>query len=93
MLWIENGKKTEKYQGSRTLSDLQDFVSKMCDVDQEDSEKEGGEEDAASNPVLVLTGPTFEHEVSTGFSFVKFFAPWYKHFFIFALCFNNLLCR
>ncbi|KAF4523839.1 hypothetical protein B566_EDAN013607 [Ephemera danica] len=71
MLWFEDGKKTEKYQGSRSLEDLLEFVSRMASgssSEEQDTEEaampkvdeEQGEGAGSPDRVLILTGPSFD---------------------------------
>lgn len=78
LLWIENGKKVDKYQGDRSHDDLKQYVNKMLG-----SKKEGQEErdqgSEASGPVGELTGDNFKDGIQSGITFVKFYAPWCGH--------------
>lgn len=57
------------------------------------SEQAAPEEEKAQNAgdwaVGVLTADTFSHGIEKGVTFVKFFAPWYYHLFIFILPANS----
>lgn len=82
LLWIEDGKKIEKYSGSRGHDELQAYVKKMLggDGNQEAPSTEkpvSGEQDKSH--VLQLNGNNFEKSVATGVTFVKFYAPWCGH--------------
>ncbi|GLH07390.1 Thioredoxin domain-containing protein 5 homolog [Gryllus bimaculatus] len=78
LLWIEDGKKLQKYQGQRTLEDLKSFVSRMLTPsDTTATEQETDTDD--NSPIAVLSGENFESGVASGFAFVKFFAPWCGH--------------
>ncbi|OQR77207.1 thioredoxin domain-containing protein 5-like, partial [Tropilaelaps mercedesae] len=73
LLFLQNGGKVvEKYQGSRTLDDLTKFVEKIV---KEDPKKP----DTTELAPILLTEDNFDAEISTGVTFVKFFAPWCGH--------------
>ncbi|CAB3375681.1 Hypothetical predicted protein [Cloeon dipterum] len=79
MLWIEDGKKTEKYQGARTLEELRQFVLQRA---ASGAEADGAGAEAAieeASPVASLSGESFEAGVASGVALVKFFAPWCGH--------------
>ncbi|XP_057326193.1 thioredoxin domain-containing protein 5 homolog [Microplitis mediator] len=79
LLWIENGKKVDKYSGARTHEELKEYVAKML---QKSTDKVDENDDAVNDniqSVLNLTGETFEHGIEKGVTFIKFFAPWCGH--------------
>lgn len=76
LLWMEEGKKIEKYQGQRTHEDLKSYVNKMLGATNVDVEEKKSDT-VSGSLVAVLTGDNFQHGIEKGISFVKFFAPWY----------------
>lgn len=76
LLWIENGKKIDKYSGPRTLEDLKAYVErrsageKPAEVEKVEPKEEG--EGAA---VVQLMTETFAKGIEKGVTFVKFYAP------------------
>ncbi|KAL9880311.1 thioredoxin domain-containing protein pretaporter [Glossina fuscipes fuscipes] len=83
LLWIDDGKKVEKYSGGRDHDALQTYVKKMLGIDGNkdaatDKEEEIKKEDDKSK-VLQLNGDNFETSIAKGITFVKFYAPWCGH--------------
>nr|XP_017016014.2 thioredoxin domain-containing protein 5 homolog isoform X2 [Drosophila takahashii] len=93
LLWIEDGKKIEKYSGARDLSTLKSYVEKMVGVPLEKTEGEeaaatketAGEEEAAAAAAKKLTPQQltgeaeFDAAIAEGVAFIKFYAPWCGH--------------
>jgi len=78
LLWIEDGKKIEKYTGQRSHEELKAYVEKMLHK----SEETAGsieETDDSVQSVLTLTGENFKHGIEKGLTFIEFFAPWCGH--------------
>lgn len=74
LLWIEDGKKIDKYQGERSHEELKKYVDKMAGAAEKQAEEEKKEE--AQSAVMVLTGDDFEHGTEKGICLIKFYAPW-----------------
>lgn len=79
LLWIEDGKKVDKYVGQRTHEELKAYVSKMLAKNNEQMDVKTDSSDNTIHAVVSLTGDSFKHGIETGVSFVKFFAPWCGH--------------
>ena len=78
LLWIEDGKKIEKYSGSRAHEDLKAYVDKMSGHPKQAEEKKEPSKDSSS-VVLQLTKDDFEHTIEKGVTMAKFYAPWCSH--------------
>ncbi|KAG5884135.1 hypothetical protein JTB14_021804 [Gonioctena quinquepunctata] len=78
LLWIEDGKKVDKYQGDRGHNDLKQYVNKMLGTQKEDQTEQPSESQSENRPGE-LTGSNFKVGIQKGLTFVKFFAPWCGH--------------
>lgn len=84
LIWIVDGKKVEKYSGSRSLDAFKAYieektatVTEKAEEDQAEEEEEAAEEAKVEEVgVLQLTGSSFAHGIEKGVTIVKFFAPW-----------------
>ncbi|XP_011159540.1 thioredoxin domain-containing protein 5 homolog [Solenopsis invicta] len=79
LLWIEDGKKVDKYTGQRTHEELKTYVSMMLGKNAEESSRKSESTDGAPHAILSLTADSFQQGIEKGVSFVKFFAPWCGH--------------
>ncbi|KAF7992883.1 hypothetical protein HCN44_005227 [Aphidius gifuensis] len=79
LLWIENGKKIDKYTGQRGTIELKEYINKMLKKSTENIDDNSVIDDDSVQSVLTLTGESFEHGIIKGITLVKFFAPWCGH--------------
>lgn len=89
LLWIEDGKKIEKYSGSRTHEELRAYVEKMGgksggDTTNEEKTPDDIVDDKKDNEldgstVLQYSGLNFVKGIEKDLTFIKFFAPWCGH--------------
>ncbi|XP_030569395.1 thioredoxin domain-containing protein 5 homolog [Drosophila novamexicana] len=84
LLWIEDGKKIEKYAGARDLSTLKTYVVKMIGApsgthDLEDAAKDAPAEAKKQNVLQLNGNEEFDKATGDGIAFVKFYAPWCGH--------------
>lgn len=81
LLWIEDGKKVDKYSGPRTVEDLKAYVENRLAKPKEDEakpkedEKEATEE-GEGDVVIALSADNFPQVIKNDVTFIKFFAPW-----------------
>lgn len=76
LLWIENGKKIDKYSGPRTLEDLKAYVERRSAGEKPaEAEKVEPKEEGEGAAVLQLVTETFGKGIEKGVTFVKFYAP------------------
>lgn len=79
LLWIEDGKKVEKYSGGRSHVDLKKYVEKMAGTTATVKETKEETKNDDGEAALQLIGSDFAHGIENGVTFVKFFAPWCGH--------------
>lgn len=75
LLWIVDGKKVEKYSGSRSVDDFKNFIEEKTSAGRKE-EEEVHDANVEEIAVVQLTGDSFEHGIEKGVTIVKFFAPW-----------------
>jgi len=78
LLWIEDGKKIDKYQEQRTVEALKNYVTEKLGS-QGKSDVVESDESNEIHHVIELTGDSFQSGIENGVTFVKFFAPWCGH--------------
>jgi len=79
LLWIVDGKKVEKYSGSRAVKDFKSYIEEKTATEKKDSVEEEKDAKVEEITVLQLTGDSFKHGIEKGVTIVKFFAPWCGH--------------
>jgi len=77
LLWFVDGKKVEKYRGSRSIEEFKAFIEKRTATEKKDTDEQEAKVEEIS--VLQLTGDSFNHGIEKGVTIVKFFAPWCGH--------------
>lgn len=73
LLWIVDGKKVEKYSGSRTIEAFKTFIEEKTAHERkhaiDDEEEEAQVQEVA---VLQLTGDSFNHGIEKGVTIVRY---------------------
>lgn len=77
LLWIVDGKKVEKYSGSRAIENFKAFIEEKTAAEKEGSKEEEAKVDEIA--VVQLISDNFKHGIEKGVTIVKFFAPWCGH--------------
>lgn len=77
LLWIVDGKKVEKYSGSRTIEAFKQYIEEKLGA--ADNAADGEENEAENVGVIQFTGDSFRHGIEKGVTIVKFYAPWCGH--------------
>lgn len=77
LIWIEDGKRIDKYPGRRSLPDFKKYIDKMHKTPL--TAAPNVEPTARESAVLDLTTRDFEKAISSDFSFVYFFLPFCSH--------------
>ncbi|XP_033726547.1 thioredoxin domain-containing protein 5-like [Pecten maximus] len=76
----KEGSESVRFRGSRGLREFQEFIEEQFILDDDNTEMEKPlEPEKALGPLAELTDETFEKEIATGNTFVKFYAPWCGH--------------
>jgi thioredoxin domain-containing protein 5 len=76
LLWLENGKKIDKYSGPRSLDDLKAYIERRSSGEKPaEVEKTETKEEGEGTAVLQLSTETFEQGIEKGINFIKFYAP------------------
>lgn len=78
LLWFKDGKKVQKYQGSRSHEDLKAFVESMKNAEKAPA-KEEKVAPVATTPVVQFVESNFQNGIASGTTLVKFYAPWCGH--------------
>jgi thioredoxin domain-containing protein 5 len=81
LLWLENGKKVDKYSGPRSIDDFKAYIEQRSSGEgaAKTTEKTVVKEDGEGVAVLQLTGDSFPQTIESGVTFIKFYAPWCGH--------------
>ena len=74
LLWLENGKKVDKYTGPRTIDDFKSYIVERS-TGEKPAEKVEIKENGEGVAVLQLTADNFQQGVENGVSLIKFYAP------------------
>lgn len=76
LLWLENGKKVDKYSGPRSLDDLKAYIEQRTSGEDDGAakpaEKVELKEDGEGAAVLQLTTDSFPQAIEKGVTFIKF---------------------
>lgn len=89
LLWLENGKKIDKYSGPRSLDDLKAYIEQRNPADAAPAKEEKKEGEGVA--VLQLTNDNFSINIKTGVTFVKFFGEG-SHIRLCFLFLHNFFC-
>lgn len=74
LLWLENGKKVDKYTGPRTIEDFKSYIVQRS-TGEKPAEKVEIKEDGEGAAVFSLTADNFPSNIEAGVTFIKFYAP------------------
>lgn len=77
ILWLENGKKVDKYSGPRTVEDFKAYIEKRLETKGEEGEKPKEEvKTEEGDAVLQLSGENFNQVIEKDLTFVALTASW-----------------
>lgn len=83
ILWLENGKKVDKYSGPRTVEDFKAYIEKRLETKGEGEEKPKEEaktlDEGEGSTVLQLSGENFHQVIEKDLTFVALTASWCGH--------------
>lgn len=80
ILWLENGKKVDRYSGPRTVEDFKAYVEKRLETKGEEEDKPSEEPKAVEGDVVVqLSGENFNQVIENDVTFVALTASWCGH--------------
>lgn len=80
-MWLENGKKVDKYSGPRTVEDFKSYIEKRLETKGEEVEKpkEEVKTDQEGDAVVQLSGENFNQVIEKDLTFVALTASWCGH--------------
>ncbi|CAG2162542.1 unnamed protein product, partial [Oppiella nova] len=79
LLWIEDGKVTDKYSGSRSHEDLKHFITEKKSEDNREKVTLNLSLDNEDFGPLMMTEENFGKIIKKGVTFVKYWVPWCSH--------------
>jgi len=79
LLWIQDGKQVDAYQGDRSLDSLLEYVAQMLNPNEQRKTEKTEETADPEKSVVALVEENFYRSIENGLTFVKFFAPWCGH--------------
>uniref|UniRef100_A0A8C9PJI0 protein disulfide-isomerase n=1 Tax=Spermophilus dauricus TaxID=99837 RepID=A0A8C9PJI0_SPEDA len=91
LLWFRDGKKVDQYKGKRDLESLRDYVESQLQgpetgtpetVEPSEAPAMAAEPTGDKVAVLALTEKNFDDSVAEGITFIKFYAPCLRLFFL-----------
>ncbi|CAG2118714.1 unnamed protein product [Medioppia subpectinata] len=79
LLWIEDGKVTDKYSGSRSHEDLKHFITEKKTEDNREKVTLNLSLDNEDFGPLVINEDNFGKIIKKGITFIKYWVPWCSH--------------
>lgn len=100
LLWLQDGKKVDRYSGPRTIEDFKAYIEQRTNLKKDGDEDEKEEvkkdivEDGEGGAVVQMSGDNFHQIIEKDLTFVALTASWCGHCefnfnFIFSLIFIN----